>query len=327
MKRFLFIYILLALSNVAFSQDWQKTFYWKSGEDVRLNGDGSKVVDYTFDFLDYSGLDRWSIWSNGDVFTVRNNGRVGILTSDPAKGFHVKTETLFGQDIVWDPRVDYSLFCDKPTIGATFIFDFRRNDKGDAIVYKSEAHNNILTINSNGNVGVKTSDPSANWHVNGSSIINKTVLVFGETEVKSMNFGESSVFTSDDKLGLGTLAPEKPIHVVGNAKIRGNVVAERILLDISSFPDYVFESGYKLKPLNEVSDFINKNGHLPGLPKAEEVVQTGIDVAQMNILLMEKVEELTLHAIEHEKKIGCIKDKYLKAFKELKDLQSKMEEK
>ena len=58
---------------------------------------------------------------------------------------------------------------------------------------------------------------------------------------------------------------------------------------------------YKLKPLNELKDFISINGHLPNIPNAAEVDQeNGISLGEMNTKLLEKVEELTLYIIKQE---------------------------
>ena len=60
-------------------------------------------------------------------------------------------------------------------------------------------------------------------------------------------------------------------------------------------------------PINEVETFINANGHLPGVPSAMEVNETGIDVAKMDAKLLEKIEELTLYMIQLKKENEGIK--------------------
>jgi len=53
--------------------------------------------------------------------------------------------------------------------------------------------------------------------------------------------------------------------------------------------------------------YINQNGHLPGVPTAAEVQKDGVDLAEVNALLLQKIEELTLYVIELEKKISTQK--------------------
>lgn len=74
-------------------------------------------------------------------------------------------------------------------------------------------------------------------------------------------------------------------------------------------PDYVFDHGYELQTINEVSEFIGKNKHLKGIPSAKELKKNGINITEMNMKLLEKIEELTLYIIylnseiEKQKKI------------------------
>ncbi len=91
--------------------------------------------------------------------------------------------------------------------------------------------------------------------------------------------------------------------------VGGKMIAEEVVIKLqSNWPDYVFKSDYNLKPLEEVQSFINRNGHLPGIPSATEVEETGIEVGEMNILLLEKVEELTLYIIEQEERIKALEE-------------------
>ena len=67
--------------------------------------------------------------------------------------------------------------------------------------------------------------------------------------------------------------------------------------------DYVFSKDYNLKSLADVDTYIQENGHLPGVPTEQQVQDEGIDLGEMNRILLEKVEELTLHLIRQDKQI------------------------
>lgn len=71
-------------------------------------------------------------------------------------------------------------------------------------------------------------------------------------------------------------------------------------------PDYVFAPDYKLSPLAEVEAYTQENQHLPDVPSAAEIEKGGLDLAKMNLALLRKVEELTLHAISQEKRIQSL---------------------
>jgi hypothetical protein len=48
---------------------------------------------------------------------------------------------------------------------------------------------------------------------------------------------------------------------------------------------------------------VQQNKHLPEIPSAAEVEKNGINLGEMDALLLKKVEELTLYVIEQNKKI------------------------
>ena len=88
--------------------------------------------------------------------------------------------------------------------------------------------------------------------------------------------------------------------------VDGKVVCEELLVQLSPWPDYVFNADYKLKPLSEVESFIQTNNHLPGMPNAKEVETEGLNVGEMQKLMMEKIEELTLYMIELQKENAAL---------------------
>lgn len=86
--------------------------------------------------------------------------------------------------------------------------------------------------------------------------------------------------------------------------VDGNIHAKEVNVDLNNWPDYVFEPGYIRMPLSELETYILKNKHLPDMPSANEVQKQGVNLAEMNRLLVQKVEELTMHLIEQNKKIA-----------------------
>jgi hypothetical protein len=69
----------------------------------------------------------------------------------------------------------------------------------------------------------------------------------------------------------------------------------------NAWPDYVFEEGYDLRTLSEIEAHIQAHGHLPDVPTAAKIHAEGIDVSEMNAVLLRKIEEMTLHMIEMQK--------------------------
>ena len=87
----------------------------------------------------------------------------------------------------------------------------------------------------------------------------------------------------------------------------GQVFAHKVVVKEGAYPDYVFKPSYRLAPLAEVEQKIKELGHLPGMPSAEQVEKNGMDLGEQNRLLVEKVEELTLHLIQMRKELDEIK--------------------
>jgi subtilisin-like proprotein convertase family protein len=110
-------------------------------------------------------------------------------------------------------------------------------------------------------------------------------LIFGD-------FGTDQVAIGGSDMALGyTLS------------VNGKIATEEVLVDLASdWPDYVFHDDYILKSLEEVETHIAEHGHLPNVPSAQEVEDNGLVLGEMNRVLMEKIEELTLYLIASEKK-------------------------
>jgi hypothetical protein len=87
--------------------------------------------------------------------------------------------------------------------------------------------------------------------------------------------------------------------------VKDGIRTERVKVDVAAsngWADYVFDKEYKLTDLKTLENYILENKHLPEVPTTEEAIQNGIELKEMNILLLKKVEELTLYAIEQEKR-------------------------
>ncbi len=82
-----------------------------------------------------------------------------------------------------------------------------------------------------------------------------------------------------------------------------NVMASHIV-----FPDYVFEKTYILKPINELESYIQVNKHLPNIPTAKDVAENGINLSDLQVKQMEKIEELYLYMIQQQKEIEELKE-------------------
>ncbi|HEX5172125.1 MAG TPA: hypothetical protein VFW11_23265 [Cyclobacteriaceae bacterium] len=115
-------------------------------------------------------------------------------------------------------------------------------------------------------------------------------------------------------VGIGTSSPDNKLTV------KGTVHAEEIKVDLNvPAPDYVFEKSYDLLSLDEVEEYINVNKHLPEIPSAKTIEEEGLNLKEMNLLLLKKVEELTLYLLEQDKRNDQLT-------LQLRELQVKIEE-
>lgn len=126
---------------------------------------------------------------------------------------------------------------------------------------------------------------------------------------------------SMNKEGSGMWA--KVILSQGDHAINGKLIAKEIEIKINTGADFVFEPNYNLKPLSEVEDFININKHLPDIPSEKEMLENGLNINEMQIKLLQKIEELTLYVIDLKKENEEQSKRIEKQEETIKNLQSK----
>lgn len=117
--------------------------------------------------------------------------------------------------------------------------------------------------------------------------------------------GDQLYMAANGTVGIGT--SDTKGYKLG---VDGSIVCEELKVKLSqNWPDYVFADEYKLPALSEVESSIQRNKHLPGIPSAKEIQEEGINVGEMQKLLMQKIEELTLYVIALEKKNNQLESK------------------
>ncbi|CAM4113311.1 hypothetical protein SAMN06265348_103291 [Pedobacter westerhofensis] len=105
-------------------------------------------------------------------------------------------------------------------------------------------------------------------------------------------------------VGIGTYTPDEVLTV------NGKIHAKEVRIDnIVPAPDYVFKNDYRLLSLAETENYIRMNSHLPEVPSAHEMELKGVNVNEMQMLLLKKVEELTLHLIKKDHELKLEKDR------------------
>jgi len=263
-----------------------------------------------------------------------------ILNNSPNSHLDVRGSSKFAtsndQAHSWLPFIN----------GSSYISSYTPLGEGD-IIFRTDngtSYSEYLRIKgTSGNVGIGTASPGAPLHVHGTGNAKRIVLWDGGTSHQYMGFGHySNVFryqspsVTDDHVfyaATSSTTSSELVRIKGNGNVgigtdqpdakltvKGNIHTREVTVDMAGSlagPDYVFEKDYNLLPLSELETYISQNKHLPEVPSAKEMDANGLNLKEMNLILLKKVEELTLHLIEQQKYL-------LKIDKENKDLRQRM---
>ncbi|WP_413667271.1 hypothetical protein ACEN9X_22550 [Mucilaginibacter sp. Mucisp86] len=144
------------------------------------------------------------------------------------------------------------------------------------------------------------SGSTASWVVDGDNVHNGGGVIYGDIGGNIYFAPLPSAGTSQRTLTDLDIKNSITFKIANN----GGVYAKSMTVQIAVAPDYVFKKDYKLPRLNDVKQYIDQNQHLPEIPSARQMEKDGMNVGEMNKLLLKKVEELTLYMIEKDKQIN-----------------------
>ena len=143
----------------------------------------------------------------------------------------------------------------------------------------------------------------------------RNVLVFICVHLCSSVFICGHFLSRPGNVGIGTTNPQYLLSV------KGTVGAQEFIVTNTGWSDYVFQPGYRLRPLREIGAYIQANHHLPDIPSEAEVKEKGVSVGEMQSKLLAKVEELTLHMIQADERNNRLEEQN----QELRDRLARLE--
>ena len=283
-----------------------------------------------------SGNTNWGMYFDGSSLNFRPNGNDGIKMSLNSSGSLNVSGNIVGASATFNnnfatfslvgtpngPHIgsSFSISSNQDLIGRTIIGTAGQNramyfeNNGDIVIPNSKLtatsaafSSSFATLNVNGtatgpHIG-STFSISSNQDLIGRTIIGTAgqnrAMYFennGDIVIPNSKFtGVSASFTN--KVDIGTAQTNANLYVYGIIKSKEVKVEATVAV-----PDYVFEKSYDLKSLKDVEQYITQNKHLPEIPSAKEIGKDGINVGDMQMSLLKKIEELTLYMIEQNKR-------------------------
>jgi hypothetical protein len=299
------------------NSDASKTLmFWGQSGNV---GIGTYQPDYKLHIVDGSGGAQLKFQRGTGIATIVQDNNVDDLYISATSGLFLNPTG--GNVGIGTYQPDYKLHIKDGVGGAQLKF---QRGTGIATVDQDNNVNDLyisapagLFLNYNGgNVGIGTYQPDYKLHIKdgigGAQLKFQrgtgVATMFQDNNVNDLYVSATAgLFLNPDggNVGIGTTTP-------GSFKlaVNGKIWSQEVNVAMTNpGPDYVFEKNYSLLPLAQLEAYINQNKHLPEVPSAKEMEENGLNVKEMNLILLKKVEELTLHLIEKEKRMSEMEDR------------------
>lgn len=241
-------------------------------------------------------------------FDVLGHGDAGIGTTAPTEKLHVFE----------NENANSVLMIENPNLGISAASVLRT--RADIATANLIAHGSGRTI-------TRFGQPLGGWSELLQTLGNG--LILGTASATPLILGTNSTnrlqITSTGSIGVGTPTPASRFHVNGgDVRVTGgSFIDDGVTLNA---PDYVFEPGYSLKTLAELKEFIDREKHLPNIPSAAEIKANGLRLGQFQMLLLEKVEELTLYTLDQDEEIRRLRAEKTDLERRLGDRLSALEQ-
>ncbi|MFT6868381.1 MAG: hypothetical protein ACJA08_003234 [Cyclobacteriaceae bacterium] len=239
---------------------------------------------------------------SSDLFINGSSGNVGIGTTSPSQRLDVNGHAMIRSNLYMDDG-------DVRDIHGLYLKDWDDNTGGNDSKYRLLARDGAwmyydggVVIGAYGN-GTWSDVPTGRLVVQNDMVIGDATPIAGTAltvdgrvyisdDVTSAEEGFGSGYTTNDNYKDYLLWVEE-----------GVVSPDYAISETSDWPDYVFDESYELYSLEEVESHIAEKGHLHTMPSAEEVEANGYSLDDLSKRMVKTIEELTLHAIDQEKRI------------------------
>ena len=256
------------------------------------------------------------------IRAVRTDNSIeGLFTTDGFGNFEFNNDLTVDKKLHLTYNGVYNIMLESNAKGGYFnIYD----NTGASKIHMSAASGDNVYFNNDGNVGIGTTSPTEKFEVaNGNiktsitSSLNYSTLgpfdlnfnredgcgnayianisPIGRLVFRTGGINNRMTIDATGNVGIGTANPQSLLAV------NGTITAREVDVTVNGWSDFVFANDFKLKSLSEVESYIKENKHLPDVPSEKEVLTNGVKVGEMNSILLQKIEELTLYTINLQK--------------------------
>ncbi|BDD05651.1 hypothetical protein [Aureibacter tunicatorum] len=276
------------VSTISFS--YEKVAYYEFGEDVTSNGDYSFTIGKeTVADGDHSFAGGYRSKSKGTYSFAIGAYSSANGYSSLAAGYGSVTNSSYSFATGYYTRAGYAALSSGWRALSNAHISMAQG-------YETQSNSYSAAVFGRYNVG-STSADKYNW------VDSNTIFEIG---IGSSANARENAFTvlKNGKIGIGE-EMHSDAQMAGDYKlfVNGGIKSTAVRVMQAPWADFVFEKEYKLRSLAEVKSYIEENKRLPDMPSAEQVGEEGVDLAEVNAKLLQKIEELTLYLLEQEDRI------------------------
>ncbi|WP_394776274.1 hypothetical protein [Flavobacterium sp.] len=257
------------------------------------------------------------------------------ISSQYSPGNHISFRTKNGDSDLWNPWYELWHSGNLNNVNSDFLAKTIKSSALNVFGNNPDATNIILSADYADSFRwrIKTKDRGnaidLDFTSSDSNDTQEDVLKLSRSNSGRPQFQlyNNAIVANNGNVGIGTANPTSKLTVAGD------INAREVRVTVNAGADFVFENNYELPPLQALDEYIKANKHLPEVPSAKTMQQDGINLSEMNIKLLQKIEELSLYAIEQDKKNNLLQLKIKNLenengkFKSLSDRLEKLENK